>query len=216
MARGIGILELQRRIQPFGHQVDFGALHQGQIARADEYRQIVRNLECLIAVGGLVDIVEQVVDTFRPLGRESAVTLRFDDSAEHACARADEDGVIQVVTNLLSNALRFSPRDAQIEISVARHDGAIRVSVADQGDGIPESFRPRVFQKFAQADGSDSRRKGGTGLGLSICQGIIENFGGKIGFETETGEGTVFRFDLPELRDRVDGAARSSNSGENP
>ncbi len=70
--------------------------------------------------------------------------------------------------------------------------------MTDHGAGIPESFRPRVFQKFAQADGSDSRRKGGTGLGLSICQAIIEDLGGKIGFETEIGEGTTFSFDLPE------------------
>jgi Amt family ammonium transporter len=199
----IGRNNSQRLVRLIGQILDIQKMEAGK----QGYE--LRNLE----IGPLV---EQVVDTFRPLARESAVTLRFDNSAEDAFARVDEDGVIQVVTNLLSNALRFSPRGAQIEISVARHEGAIRVSVVDQGDGIPESFRPRVFQKFAQADGSDSRRKGGTGLGLSICQGIIEDFGGKIGFETETGEGTLFRFDLPEWRDGVDGVAAASPSGENP
>ncbi len=146
-------------------------------------------------------IVEQVVETYRALANQSAVTLNFTDSTKRGRARADEDRVIQVVSNLLSNALRFSEREAKIEIDVARHDGAIRVSVTDHGAGIPESFRPRVFQKFAQADGSDSRRQGGTGLGLSICQAIIEDLGGKIGFETEIGEGTTFSFDLPEWRE---------------
>jgi signal transduction histidine kinase len=134
------------------------------------------------------------------------------DTAAGARARADRDRVIQVVTNLLSNALKFSPRDAAIEITVARYDGAIRVSVRDHGPGIPESFRPRVFQKFAQADASDRRQRGGTGLGLSICRGIIEDLGGKIDFETETGQGTTFAFDLPEWRE----AGGEPSSGADP
>jgi Amt family ammonium transporter len=160
-------------------------------------------------------IVERVVDTYRALASESAVKLNFTDRSERGCARADEDRVIQVVSNLLSNALRFSARDSEIDVAAVHHDGVLRVSVTDHGHGIPETFRPRVFQKFAQADGSDSRKKGGTGLGLSICQAIIEDLGGKIGFETEIGEGTTFSFDLPELRNDLDLAADAENGSPN-
>jgi signal transduction histidine kinase len=71
--------------------------------------------------------------------------------------------------------------------------------VADHGAGIPQQFRERVFQRFAQADSADSRRKGGTGLGLSICKAIVEEHGGRIWFETSEGEGTSFFVELPAV-----------------
>jgi signal transduction histidine kinase len=74
----------------------------------------------------------------------------------------------------------------------------VRVSVTDRGPGIPEHFRPRVFQKFAQADASTTRAREGTGLGLSICKAIVERLGGRIGFDTELGRGTTFHFEIPE------------------
>jgi CheY-like chemotaxis protein len=74
----------------------------------------------------------------------------------------------------------------------------LRVEVRDRGPGIPEEFRKRIFQKFSQADSSDTRQKGGTGLGLNISRAIIERLGGSIGFDTRTGEGTTFYFELPE------------------
>ena len=87
-----------------------------------------------------------------------------------------------------------------MEVSTARHDGMIRVSVRDQGPGIPKSFHELLFEKFTQADASDHRRLGGTGLGLHICRAIIEDLGGRIDFETEAGAGTTLFFDLPEQR----------------
>jgi signal transduction histidine kinase len=75
----------------------------------------------------------------------------------------------------------------------------LRIAVTDRGDGIPEQFRERVFQRFAQADSADSRRKGGTGLGLSICKTIVEEHGGRIRFETGKGEGTTFFVELPAV-----------------
>jgi signal transduction histidine kinase len=81
------------------------------------------------------------------------------------------------------------------------HDrDTVRVTVTDHGPGIPEEFRDRVFQKFSQADASDSRAKGGTGLGLSISKAIVERFGGSIGFDTSPDQGTTFYFDLPEWK----------------
>ena len=73
----------------------------------------------------------------------------------------------------------------------------VRVSVVDRGAGIPPEFHPRVFERFAQADGSDRRQKGGTGLGLNICRSIVESHGGKIGFSSDPGVRTEFFFELP-------------------
>ena len=120
------------------------------------------------------------------------------DEAAGARVRADSDRLIQVVTNLLSNALKFSPQHAPVDVSIGRHDGMIRVAVRDRGPGIPTSFHDQLFEKFTQADASDRRQRGGTGLGLTICRAIIEDLGGRIDFETEVGAGTTLFFDLPE------------------
>jgi PAS domain S-box-containing protein len=124
------------------------------------------------------------------------LTLEFPD--EELMVRADGDRLTQVVTNLLSNAMKFSPENGVVEIHVARNESSVRVEVRDHGPGIPEEFRKRIFQKFSQADSSDTRQKGGTGLGLNISRAIVERLGGTIGFETRTGEGTTFYFELPE------------------
>jgi signal transduction histidine kinase len=113
---------------------------------------------------------------------------------------ADPDRLMQVMTNLLSNAAKFSPRGDTVVVAAERQGTVVRVSVTDRGPGIPEEFRHRVFQKFAQADSSTTREKGGTGLGLSISKAIIERLGGRIGFTTGPGTGTTFHFDLPEWR----------------
>jgi PAS domain S-box-containing protein len=118
-------------------------------------------------------------------------------------ALADEDRVIQVLTNLISNAVKFSPRGAAVDVRTFARDGRARIEVRDRGAGIPEEFRPRVFQKFAQADASNGRTAVGTGLGLNICKAIIERHGGSIGFETEMGRGTTFWFELPGAAPRA-------------
>jgi DNA-binding response OmpR family regulator len=85
-----------------------------------------------------------------------------------------------------------------VEISAARENGDVKISVRDYGSGIPDQFRDRMFQKFAQADSSDTRHKSGTGLGLSIVKAIVEKHGGTISFDSRTGDGTTFYFCLPE------------------
>jgi len=115
--------------------------------------------------------------------------------------RADPDRLMQVITNLLSNAARFSPPNRPVRVSARSHGDLVRVTVADSGPGIPEGFRSRVFERFAQASTSTAREKGGTGLGLSISKAIVEHMGGSIRFDTEIGVGTSFHVDLVRALD---------------
>ncbi|MBE0614652.1 MAG: PAS domain-containing protein [Burkholderiales bacterium] len=125
------------------------------------------------------------------------VSVTLSDSQGPAWVNANTDRLMQVMANLLSNAAKFSPRGANIEVRLARGGDAFRVSVIDHGPGIPEDFKPRVFERFSQADGSTSRQRGGTGLGLTICKIIVDKLGGNIGFVSTAGMGTTFYFDLP-------------------
>lgn len=111
----------------------------------------------------------------------------------------DPDRLTQVLTNLISNAAKFSPTEGVVELSVERSGAQLRVNIRDHGPGIPAEFRNRIFQRFAQADASSTRQKGGTGLGLSISKAIVERMHGQIGFEPAPGGGTVFFFEFPWL-----------------
>jgi signal transduction histidine kinase len=113
---------------------------------------------------------------------------------------ADRKRLLQVMTNLLSNAAKFSPEGAAVDIEMSTDGWAIRVAVQDRGPGIPEAFHSRIFGRFAQADSTASRQKGGTGLGLAICKRLIELMEGNIGFQDRDGGGTAFWFELPRHR----------------
>jgi PAS domain S-box-containing protein len=126
--------------------------------------------------------------------------LALDGSVAPVTVRADRKRLMQVMTNLLSNAAKFSPPNGSVDVSVALRDGMVRVGVGDRGPGIPEAFRNRIFGRFAQADSADSRIKGGTGLGLAISKRLIEMMQGRVGFEDREGGGTTFFFELPVLR----------------
>ena len=120
--------------------------------------------------------------------------------------RADHDRFLQVMANLLSNAAKFSPDGGTVRIH-ARTDGAgmAEVSIVDHGPGIPARHRERAFDRFWQADSSDTRAKQGTGLGLSIAKGIVEHHGGEIRISETPGGGATFTFTLPlaEAADRT-------------
>ena len=112
--------------------------------------------------------------------------------------RADPHLLAQVITNLLSNAAKFSPPGETVMIRITHVPTGVRVSVSDRGPGIPEEVRHLVFQKFAQIGAGNGQGRPGTGLGLSIAKAIIEKLSGRIGFDTCPGEGTTFYFELAE------------------
>ena len=111
--------------------------------------------------------------------------------------KVDGQRLRQVMNNLLSNAAKFSPAGSEVTITLTCEGDRVRVAVADQGPGVPPAFRSRIFQRFAQADASDTRQKGGSGLGLSISRELIERMGGEIGYHSPPGEGATFYFVLP-------------------
>src|SRR5258706_1654150 len=125
--------------------------------------------------------------------------VRFQPRGELSAEQVtgDHKRLLQVMTNLLSNAAKFSPEGEVVEISTEPAAGGLRVAVHDRGPGIPEAFPARMFGRFSQADSTTSRQKGGTGLGLAICKRLVEMMHGHIGFQDRDGGGTTFWFDLP-------------------
>lgn len=141
-------------------------------------------------------LIEQVVDANLGFADTYLVRLRADVHAEGQLW-ADPDRLSQALTNLISNAIKFSPPDGEVVVGVEANGDRFRLSVRDHGEGIPADFKARVFEKFAQADGSSAKKTGGTGLGLSIVKEIVSRLGGEIAFAEAPGGGTIFYLDLP-------------------
>jgi len=176
-----------------------------------EAGEVVFRLEYL----DLRPLIEQTIDANRAFAEGFGVRLSLAADSVAGEVLADPDRLAQVVTNLLSNAVKFSPPGDEVVVAIERHGDTVRVSVRDHGPGIPEEFKPRIFQKFAQADSSDARQKGGTGLGLNIVQQLLHQHGGKVGFETAPGGGTIFYCDLPRAPApaEIDRLARAGAEG---
>lgn len=145
----------------------------------------------------LVSIVKEAVDSSSDYAKQYNVKYNLATSIEKANVNVDRYRLIQALLNLLSNAAKFSIPDSVVEIEIYKlENNKIRVSVTDHGIGMTEEFQKKVFNRFLQADSSDTRKKGGTGLGLSITKELINIMGGQIGFESIINQGTTFYIDL--------------------
>jgi len=142
-------------------------------------------------------LVREAIESNQPYADQYGVKLRPELPDRDVTAMGDRDRLLQVMTNLISNAVKFSPEGGEVVVALSVEANIVRIQVEDHGPGIAEEFKDRIFSKFAQADASDTREKGGTGLGLNICKAIIEKHHGRIGYRTEPGEGTTFFFELP-------------------
>jgi len=150
-----------------------------------------------MAVQLLQPLLEQALRSNQAYAGRYCLGIQLSECPE-LLVRVDARRLQQVLSNLLSNAAKFSPANERIELwAEPARDGRVRVSVRDRGPGIAESFRGRIFQKFAQADSSDTRQRGGTGLGLAISKELIEQMDGTIGFDSTPGQGACFWFELP-------------------
>lgn len=162
-------------------------------------------LELSLQAHDVAGIVGRAVESVRGVAEAAGVAIEARPSK--ARALCDAERVVQVLVNLLANAVKFSPRDALVVVSVTAGERWVKVRVTDRGRGIPEGFRERLFQPFQQVQASDAREKGGTGLGLAISRQIIERHGGQIGCDSQVGAGSTFWFTLPatgtELERRV-------------
>lgn len=141
--------------------------------------------------------VEQAIEANRGFAECHSVRIRLEADPTTCHVRADSDRLAQVVTNLLSNAIKYSPADGEVVVAIENGSDFARISVRDHGPGIPAEFKPRIFERFAQADVSNARQKSGTGLGLSIVKQIVDRLGGVIGFADAPGGGTIFQLELP-------------------
>jgi PAS domain S-box-containing protein len=149
----------------------------------------------------LLPLLEQALADNQGFAAQHKVTLVLQAPRQPLRVNVDSDRLLQVMTNLLSNAIKFSPAEGKVRVLLGRHAGRVRVEVGDDGPGIPDEFRKRIFQKFSQADSSDTRQKGGTGLGLNIVKAMLERMEGSIAFDSRVNVGTTFYFELPEWRE---------------
>lgn len=140
-------------------------------------------------------LVEQVIDAIGPLAERAGIGLRWE--ADDARIWADPDRMTQTLTNLVDNAIKFSPAGSTVDVSVQASGALAIFGVTDHGRGIPADKLEAVFDRFQQLDASDSRDKGGSGLGLAICRGIVQQHGGRMWVESEIGEGSTFYFTIP-------------------
>jgi signal transduction histidine kinase len=124
-------------------------------------------------------------------------TLVLDAPASLPTVDVDPDRISQVVTNLVTNAVRYSPNGGEIRVSGTAHEGTVVVSVRDQGIGIPPDRAGRIFEKFYRVDNAVTRAVGGTGLGLAISRELVEAHGGRMWVESTPGVGSTFTFSLP-------------------
>jgi PAS domain S-box-containing protein len=148
-------------------------------------------------VFAIEDLVREAMLLNKAFGERFKVRFEAHGELPGRQVLADRKRLLQVMTNLLSNAAKFSPEGEAVEIAMTEAGPSLRVAVHDRGPGIPDAFRGRIFNRFAQADSTASRPKSGTGLGLAICKRLIELMHGRIGFEDRGGGGTTFWFELP-------------------
>jgi signal transduction histidine kinase len=156
-------------------------------------------LQLVLRVQALMPLIEEAIGSTKEYAHRLNVSFVLDQQNNDIDVNVDGNRLQQVLINLLSNAANFSPTGGQVHVSSRVQGSTVRISVRDTGPGVPEEFRSRIFERFSQADSSDTRQKGGTGLGLAISKDLIESMGGAIGFSSEEGKGACFHIELPVL-----------------
>lgn len=145
----------------------------------------------------LVQVLAEAVEQNEPYAERFGVMLELDLPGREILANIDPHRISQVMSNLISNAVKFSPQGEKVKIALSQVDGQAVISVIDRGMGIKPEFRPRLFDRFSQEDASSERSQSGTGLGLAITKSIVEHHGGTIELDPVTTKGCIFNVRLP-------------------
>ncbi len=143
------------------------------------------------------DLVDQAIKAYRPQASKKDIRFRVEASPDIPEVNIDPDRMAQVLSNLLSNALRYTPEGGEITLSTKHSTGEVEIRVRDSGPGIDPAELPNIFDRFYRTDKSRQRESGGSGLGLAIAKSIVEGHGGRIWAESEPGEGTTIVIALP-------------------
>lgn len=150
-----------------------------------------------VQVVELNPLIGHAVSINRVYGEHLGVEIIFSPLTPDVRVNVDSSRLTQVLTNLISNAVKFSEKNRPVQVVLSKHNNIVRIAVKNQGKGIPERFRNKIFEKFSQIDVSTTRKQRGTGLGLAISQEIVKQFGSTIEYTSVLNEETVFYFDLP-------------------
>jgi signal transduction histidine kinase len=153
----------------------------------------------------LGELARKVLGRIEPLANQHAITLQLDAPPDLAPIYADGGRLERVLLNLLDNALKFTPEEGQITVTVSDQGSETLICVSDTGPGVPPAERERIFERFYQVDNSSTRKHGGTGLGLAICKHIVEMHRGRIWVEeankevmADNGPGSRFCFTISQ------------------
>lgn len=150
------------------------------------------------SIHSLAELLLQTIEDYRNYGAKRGIRIQHGELPKELCADIDPYRLSQALGNLLSNAVKFSPDQGRVEVSLKKGGGNAIIEVTDFGKGVPEDFKDQIFEKFAQADSSNTRTGGGTGLGLAITRELIERMGGSVGFRSSGGIGSTFWIELPQ------------------
>ncbi len=194
----------------------FGKLNERQLTYVNDVLQAGEHLHSLIndvldlakieagrmelelSPVAIPDVLRSAVSMHAERASRGGIDLALTSEPEEITVTADERRVRQVVFNLVSNAVKFTPAGGRVDISACADDGHVEIAVADAGPGIPAGDLERIFEEFEQS--ADGKRVEGTGLGLPLSRKLVELHGGRLWVESEVGRGTTFRFTLPVRR----------------
>jgi len=154
-------------------------------------------LRMKIASHSLRDVAKSAIDEISPLGQAKGVKMMLNCESTGDSAHVDSQRLAQVFRNLLSNAIKFSPPGESVRINISTGADCHRVDFIDNGPGVPEEFRQRLYDKFSQADSAGKHGVGGTGLGLAISREIVHRLNGRLRFTPNPEGGAIFTVELP-------------------
>ena len=164
----------------------------------------------------LVSFVKEITLSFHALAERKKITFKFNSDDDEIIAYIDKDKIDKILTNVLSNAFKFTPEGGKVEVSIrpkppfnspfskgGKEEGSVEISIRDTGIGIPQDQLDKIFDRFYQVDGSHTREHEGTGIGLSLTKELVELHKGKIEVESDEGKGSIFKLTFPLGKDHL-------------